>query len=153
MHDAGARLHPVHCAWADRLFRTKTIPVQDFAFQQIGDGRQIDMRVRAHIDALIGQEFSRAHLVEKDEGADHLALLGWKGASYFHFSEIDGAWDNHGLDGIDRCAVAKGGVGAWAPAHVTYPFAGLTIEEIVSLVVEGEDLSENNSFPFMPASG
>ena len=32
------------------------------------------MRVRAHVDALVGQELGRAHLVEEDEGADHLPL-------------------------------------------------------------------------------
>ena len=44
----------------------------DFALKQIGYRGQADMRMRAHIDALIGEKFSRTHLIEKDERADHL---------------------------------------------------------------------------------
>ena len=62
------------CARADRLTcralsRCMTSPVE-----QVGDGSEPDMRVRAHVHALPGDELRRAHLVEEDERPDHLAL-------------------------------------------------------------------------------
>ena len=45
----------------------------DASFEQISDGREPDMRMRAHIHAAAGNELHRPHLVEEDEGPDHLA--------------------------------------------------------------------------------
>ena len=42
--------------------------------EQIGDRGKPDMRMRAHVEALAAAEFDRAHLVEKNERADHAAL-------------------------------------------------------------------------------
>jgi Tfp pilus assembly protein PilF len=58
------------------------VAVHDPAVEQIGDGGEADVRVRAHVDALARHELHRAHLVEEDEGADHLALAVRQGAAH-----------------------------------------------------------------------
>ncbi len=45
--------------------------MQDFAFEQIGDRRQADVRMRAHVDAGPRREIRGTHVIEKDERADH----------------------------------------------------------------------------------
>jgi hypothetical protein len=74
MGDALAGCHPVHIAWIDGLVHAQTIAMVHLTVKQIGDGRQPDMRVGAHIDAFAGAELRRAHLVVKDEGTDMAAL-------------------------------------------------------------------------------
>ncbi len=54
MHDAPARHHQVDVARADVLFAAQGIPVQNFTVEQIGDGGQVDMGVRPHIEPLPG---------------------------------------------------------------------------------------------------
>ncbi len=65
---------------------------------EIGDGRQPDVRVRPHVDASASEELRRPHLVEEDEGTDHLPLRRGQGAAHLEAAEIAGAWDNDGLD-------------------------------------------------------
>ena len=48
------------------------VAVHDVAVEQVGHGGEPDMRVRAHVHALAGDELHRAHLVEEDERPDHL---------------------------------------------------------------------------------
>ena len=44
----------------------------ELAAIEIGDGGEADMGMRAHVDALSGEELGRPHLVEEDERPDHL---------------------------------------------------------------------------------
>ena len=52
----------------------------DRAVEQIGDGRQVDVRMRAHVHPLTGRQVRRTHLVEEDERPDHRPLPGRQGA-------------------------------------------------------------------------
>jgi hypothetical protein len=65
------------------------------------------MRVGAHIQPLPRQELARAHLVEEDEGADHLLLARRQGAADLEAAHIMGAGNDDVLD--HRC------VGHWPP--------------------------------------
>ena len=49
------------------------VAVGHLAFEQVGDGRKADVRVRAHVDAAreARLELRRAHVVEEDERPDH----------------------------------------------------------------------------------
>ena len=38
--------------------------------EQVGDGREADVRMRQHVDAAAGRQHGRPHLVEEDERAD-----------------------------------------------------------------------------------
>jgi hypothetical protein len=46
------------------------------------------MRVRAHIDAVTGCEFGRAHLIEEDERANHALFRIGQDASNLETAEI-----------------------------------------------------------------
>src|SRR5215204_6223026 len=74
MHDAAAGPHPVDGTRFDGLLGAETVPVQDLPLEEVSHSREIDVRVRTHVDALIRQELGRAHLVEEDERSNHLAL-------------------------------------------------------------------------------
>jgi hypothetical protein len=114
MHDAAAGGHPVHVARRDRQFGAEAVPVQDLALEQVGDGGQADMRVRPDIDAGAGQELPGSHLVEEDEGADHLAFPGRQGPPHLEAADVVGARQQHGLEaGRQRVVrVEDGGHGA-----------------------------------------
>jgi hypothetical protein len=54
VRDSTPGRHQVYRAGLDPLFRPDAIPVHDRARKQEGDGRQVDVRMRADIDALAG---------------------------------------------------------------------------------------------------
>src|SRR4051812_29416603 len=66
VHDAPARPHPIDRTWFDGFLGTKTVAVQDLTLEQVGHGREVNVRMGTHVDALVGQELGRAHLVEED---------------------------------------------------------------------------------------
>ena len=47
MHDAASGGHPVHVAGMDLLAEAQAVAMQDLAIEEIGDGRERDVRVRA----------------------------------------------------------------------------------------------------------
>jgi hypothetical protein len=75
MRDAAPGGHPVYVAWMYRLHRAERIAMQYRAFEQIGDRRQTDMRMRPHGNALFRREGRRPHVVEENERADHLVRM------------------------------------------------------------------------------
>ena len=121
MDDAAPGAHPVHRAGLDRLLGPQAVAVQDLALEQVGQRREVDVRVGAHVDALVGQELRRPHLVEEDERADHLPLGGGQRAPDGHFAEVDRARHDQRLDRVRGPAVAEHGVGTGAPAHRSSP--------------------------------
>ena len=56
--------------------------------------------MRAHIDALADQELGRPHLVEEDEGPDHLLLRRRQRAAHLEAAEITRARYDDMLDGV-----------------------------------------------------
>ena len=58
------------------------------------------MGVRAHVDAAADQELGRPHLVEEDEGPDHLLLGRGQGPAHLEAAEIAGARHDDVLDGV-----------------------------------------------------
>ena len=44
--------------------------------EQVGDGREADVRMRQHVDAAAGRQHGRPHLVEEDERADEAGARG-----------------------------------------------------------------------------
>src|SRR3546814_12348362 len=106
----------------------------DRAFEKIGDGREVDMWVRAHVHALPDVEMRRAELVDEDEGPDHRPRLVGQGPPHLERAEIVGRggydvngsvqpWQreprHHGFD----VAGAQRRLGV---AHYTPPIAGPT---------------------------
>jgi hypothetical protein len=71
MDDAVPGGHPVHGARANDKVGAEGVPVFNRAFEQVGDGRQADMRMRAYVEAFAGGIFHRAEMIEENEGADH----------------------------------------------------------------------------------
>ena len=64
--------------------------MQNLTFEQISDGRQPDVRVRANIDARAWCKLRRPHVIEKNEGPDSLAPLVRQRAAHCKFAQIPG---------------------------------------------------------------
>ena len=75
MDDAAARGHQVDRARLDHRVAADAVAMLDRAFEQIGDRREIDVRVRADVHALARREPRRSELVDEDERPDHRPLL------------------------------------------------------------------------------
>ena len=91
--------------------------MEDLALEQIGDGRQPDVGMRAHVDAAGQQELGRPHLVEEDERADHLPRRRRQRAPHLEAAEIARAWHDDMLDGIARLRIAGRRIVAGKIAH------------------------------------
>ncbi len=50
---------------------SQAVAVQHLTVEEVGDGRQADVRVRPHVYALARFEFGGAHVVQEDEGPHH----------------------------------------------------------------------------------
>src|SRR5258706_134389 len=59
--------HPVHVAGHDGERAAEAVAMHDLAVEQIGDGGEPDMRMRAYVDALAGAKLRRTHVIEEDE--------------------------------------------------------------------------------------
>ncbi len=74
MDDPPAGDHEVDFTRLYRLDHAEIVAMQDLAFEQVGDRRQVDMRMRTDVNPVTRCEFSRPGMVEKDKRADHFTL-------------------------------------------------------------------------------
>ena len=72
MGDAAAGGHPIDLARNDGLFGPQAVAMHDLALEQIADGGEADMGMRAHIDFARDScgQVHRTEMVEKDERPD-----------------------------------------------------------------------------------
>ena len=93
MGDAAAGDHPVHFFGLDGLHHAHAVAMHDFAREQIGDGGEADVRMRAHVDGLRkpGREMLRADVIEEDERPDHVPARERQYAADFEAAEIAAA--------------------------------------------------------------
>ena len=89
----------------------------EFAVVEIGDGREPDMGMRSHVDALAGDEFRRPHLVEEDERADHSPARGGQGAADLEAADVARPRHDDRLDGLSADGVRASGFERGVPAH------------------------------------
>src|SRR3954451_16450961 len=122
MDDAAARAHPIDRARPDRLLGAERVAMHDLAFEKIGDGGKIDVRMRAHVDALARDEFGRSHLVEENERADHLPARRRQRPAHFEAAEIARTRHDDHLDGVAGELVAGARVVCCEPAHAAFSF-------------------------------
>src|SRR5215472_8464205 len=118
MHDATSRRHPIHSAGPDGHHGTKAVPVDHFAVEQVCDGSEVDVRVWAHINTLSDTELGRPHLVEENEGADHLPHPRRQRTANLEAAKIAGAGYNHCFYCIGHLPVAVRKIRTGLPTHV-----------------------------------
>src|SRR5258705_6859431 len=100
MDDAPARGHQIDRPGLDHLVRADAVAMLDRAVEQIGHGREIDMRVRADVHALAGWQPRRPELVDEDERPDHRSLLTRKRPMDFERAKVVGDGDDGLEEGI-----------------------------------------------------
>jgi hypothetical protein len=100
--------HQVHRAGRDLLLLPSLSRCMMRAVEQIGDGGEPDMRMRPHVHALPGDELHRPHLIEEDEGADHLPLaVGQRAAHGEAVAEIAHARHDDEIERVAGALVAE----------------------------------------------
>jgi hypothetical protein len=88
MHDAAPGDHQVHRARLYRLHHPEAVAVHDLALEQVGDGRDANVRMRPHGDALARWKLRRTHVVEEHEWPDHASLERGQRATHGEFPEV-----------------------------------------------------------------
>src|SRR5829696_1378675 len=78
------------------------------------------------------QKLGWTHLVEENEGADHLPLGRRQSPAHFEAAEIAGAGDDHHLDLIGGTSIARRGIRARLPAHRSPPLLALGISKLLA---------------------
>src|SRR5262245_42973408 len=119
MRDTAPCRHEVHLARHDLERIAFAVAMHDLSVKQIGDGRESDMRMRPHVDALTRDELDRAHLVEEDEGANHLALRVRQGPAHLEASEVSRARCDDEIERIAGAFVAEYRILVGQPTHDT----------------------------------
>ncbi|MNJ61342.1 hypothetical protein D3C77_571250 [compost metagenome] len=74
MSNRAASGHPADVSGFDPLIGAETVLVQQFAFEQVGEGGQADMGVLADIHTFACGVVGFEHVVEKNERPDASAL-------------------------------------------------------------------------------
>ena len=92
--------------------------MHDLAIEQVGDGGEPDVRMRAHVDAGADEKLGGAHLVEEDEGADHLAACRGQRTAHREAAEVAGARHDDLLEGVAGAMVARLRIFGRGPAHL-----------------------------------
>ena len=103
MRDAASGGHQVHGPGLDLQRVALAVAVHDAAVEQVGHGREPDMRMRAHVDALPGDELHWPHLVEEAERADLLAAAVRQRAPHRESTEVAGARHDHDSSASHEC--------------------------------------------------
>ena len=118
MRDAAAGRHQVHGAGLDFPDIALAVAVHDAAVEQIGDGGEPDMRMRADVHALAGHELHRSEMIEEDEGADHLPLAVRQRAAHLEsVAEVAGARHDDEFERVAGQRIAEDGIVGGMPAH------------------------------------
>ena len=98
MHDAATRGHEVNRPGLNRLHIPQAVPMNNFTFEQLGHGRKADVRMRPHLDTLIGRKFCRPHMIEENKRAHHSTLTRGQYATDAKSTEVLGFGLDYELD-------------------------------------------------------
>src|SRR5262249_36557155 len=91
MHNSTTGSHQVDLAGPNGQCRPEAIAMRDLTIEQVGDGRETDMRMRPDVDPVPREKLCWSHLIEENEWSDHLALRGGKRASDLEIAKVAGA--------------------------------------------------------------
>jgi hypothetical protein len=102
VRDAVAGGHPVDGARLDALHRAEAVAMHERAVEEIGHRGEPDVRVGPDVDAGARRKLRRAHVVEEDEGPDHLLRMRRQEAPHFEAADVLGMGLQEGDGGHAR---------------------------------------------------
>jgi hypothetical protein len=104
--DTASRRHPVDGARLDALDAAQAVAMQHRAFEQVGDSRKPDMRMRPHVVAVAGTGGDRPEVIEEDKRPHALSRHDPRQQSTHQESaaEVVAAWLYQSFDG-HRCTL------------------------------------------------
>ena len=94
MNDTAARRHPIDGTGLYGLHVPQAVTVHDFAFEQIGNGGDPDMRVRSDTHASANGQLGWSYVIEEYERANPLPLSGRQRPTNCKLAEIFYLWLN-----------------------------------------------------------
>ena len=100
MDDAASGCHQVNLSRTDDLLAAQAVPVQDFAFDQLGEGLQGGMGMRADTHRLTFGKLHRPSMIEEAPGTDRAPLSGWQCATHDHAVAEVGRARGDTFDGV-----------------------------------------------------
>ena len=118
MNDAASGGHEIHRTRRDLLDVSLAVAMQDLAVEEVGDGRQANVRMRPNIQPLPSDKLNRAEMIEEDKRPHHLTLAVREGPSDLEPTEITNARDDHQFEGVAGSGITEDGVMRWKPAHL-----------------------------------
>src|SRR5450432_2995029 len=89
----------------------------ELAAKEVSDGREPNVRMRAHVDALTRDELSRPRLIEKYERADHLSFWSRKRATDLETADVARPRHDQRFNGVDANSVRATWLERWIPTH------------------------------------
>ena len=89
----------------------------ELAAKQVSDSRESDVRMRAHVDALTGDELGWTRLIEEYEWADHLPFGRGKRAPHLEIADVAGSGHDQRFDRIDAHSIGATGLERGVPTH------------------------------------
>ena len=95
VHDAGARGHPLHVARIDHTVVAGGVAVLGLTFEHVRHGLEATVGMVGRANGLAGRDVDGTHLVEKEEGVDHVERRGREGTVHEESAPFEG------LDRID----------------------------------------------------
>ena len=116
--------HPVQFAGTDDLVCPGAVPVMEVAAKEVRDSAKTDMRMRPDVDALPGQQFGRAGLIEEDERSDHLPLRRRQGAPNLEAAQVSSARDDERFDRVEANLIGTARFDCRVPTHAPHPLLG-----------------------------
>src|SRR5690349_16164623 len=125
MDDAAPGGHQIDLAGPDGGAAAQAVAVVDRPFEQPGDRRQVDVRMRAHVHPCAEVKLRGAELVDEDEGPDHAPRPRWDRAPDLELAEVVG---NRGDDLLNHSPGAFALIAsAWTRCPGMSPSARLTM--------------------------
>ena len=99
MDDATTRGHQVDGAGLDHRVAANAVAMLDRALEQIGDGREVDVRVRAHIHALARRHRAGPNSSTKIKGPTIVRSRAGRVRSNFELAEVVGDRRDRNIQG------------------------------------------------------
>ncbi len=88
MCDSTPGCHEVNGTGLNGLYVTQVVAVHDLSFEEVGNGRETYVRMRAHGDAFSGWKFGRSHMIEENKRSDHASLCRGQNTTHRKLAEV-----------------------------------------------------------------
>ena len=118
MRNSTAGRHEIHCPGRNLERIPLTVAMHNSSVKQIGNRRETDVGVGPHVEAMSRKELGWSHLIEEDEGSNHLALVAGQSTTDFEaIAQIAYARHDDKLKRVARSPIPEYWINGGQPTH------------------------------------